>query len=219
MKKRLKKSSFVALDDLILDSMLAVVPFEGWTESAYAEALKQAGASRAGADDFFPNGVRDVVAFFGNRADEAMQKRIEAERGFARMRVRDKVTFAVRARLEALAPAREAMRRLMVWYAMPHHFATGIKRVYKTVDLIWKASGDTSTDYNFYTKRMLLSGVLKAVVLFWLSDDSPGQTATWEFLDRRIGEVMKLGKSISLLKEFKPSEIVDLVRDKVRKAI
>jgi hypothetical protein len=30
---------------------------------------------------------------------------------------------------------------------------------------------------------------------------------------------MKLGKSISLLKEFKPSELVDMVREKIKKAI
>jgi len=218
-KSRSPSPSSNALRGRILDSILAQAPFDGWTEAAYSSALKQIGIPRIDADKQFPQGLRDIVEFFGAQTDEAMQKRIDSERGFARLRVRDKITFAVRARLEALTPHREAMRRLMIWYAMPHHMPLAIKRVYKTVYLIWLAAGDTSTDYNFYTKRILLAGVLKTTLLFWLSDDSPKNQATWDFLDRRIADVMKLGKSISLLKEFKPTEIVDLVRDKIRKAI
>lgn len=203
----------------VLESILKQVPFDGWTDTSYAAALQQTGITRTVADRLFPQGLSDVVELFGSMADEAMQKRLKEERGFDRFRVRDKVAFAVRARLEALAPHREALRRLMVWYALPHHVPLGFRRFYKTIDLIWVAAGDTATDYNFYTKRMLLGGVLKAVTLFWLNDESPQSAATWDFLDRRMADAMKLGKSISLLKEFRPAEIVDMVRDKIRKAV
>jgi len=208
-----------ALRSRVLESVLQQVPFDGWTETAYAAALQQTGLARAEAARLFPQGLRDLVEQFGAMADAAMQERIAAERGFTKFRVRDKVTFALRARLEYLTPHREAMRRLMTWYALPHHMPLGVKRIYKTTDLIWIAAGDTATDTNFYTKRILLAGVLKATVLFWLSDESAGNQASWDFLDRRIADVMKLGKSLSLLKEFKPAEIVDLVREKIRKVI
>jgi ubiquinone biosynthesis protein COQ9 len=208
-----------ALRRRLMESVLAQVPFDGWTDASYAAALQQTGIARAEADKQFPHGLSDVVEFFGASADAEMQKRIEAERDFARLRVRDKVAFGVRARLEPLTPHREALRRLMVWYALPHHMVRGIKRFYKTVDLIWLAAGDTSTDYNFYTKRILLASVLKATTLFWLNDESPHNQASWDFLDRRISDVMKLGKSISLLKEFKASEIVGMVKEKIRKAM
>lgn len=207
------------LRDKILQAMLSQAPFDGWTETAYGSALQQTGITRAEANKQFSEGLRDCVEYFGITTDEAMQARIKAERGFDRMRVRDKITFGVRARLEILKPHREAMRRLMIWYAMPQHIPMGLKRFYQTVDMIWAAAGDTSTDYNFYTKRILLAAVLKSTLLFWLSDESKNNTATWDFLDRRIADVMKLGKSISLLKEFKPSEIVDLIRDKIQKAL
>jgi ubiquinone biosynthesis protein COQ9 len=79
---------------------------------------------------------------------------------------------------------------------------------------MWRAAGDASTDFNFYTKRMLLAGVLKATILFWLDDATPGCAASWEFLDRRIGEVLKIGKTISLAKEWKPAEVFDMLRQK-----
>ena len=62
---------------------------------------------------------------------------------------------------------------------------------YNTVDVIWRAAGDTSTDFNFYTKRGLLAAVYASTVLFWLDDRSEDCAATWAFLDRRIAEVMQ----------------------------
>ena len=201
----------------ILHAVLAEVPFDGWTEAAYSRALKQAGISRGEADLLFAAGLRDVIDAFGDWADRAMQEKIDAEPGFERFKVRDKITFAVRAKLEALTPHREAVRRLMFWYAMPLHAPLGAKRLYKTVDLMWRAAGDASTDFNFYTKRGLLAGVLKTTMLFWFDDESPDCRASWDFLDRRIGEVLKVGKAISLAKEWTPSEFIGFVKGRLRR--
>ena len=198
----------------LVESIVAQVPFDGWTEAAYENGLTQAGIDADKAARLFPEGLRDVIEAFGTMADEAMLARMQSYAGFARLRVRDKVAFGVRARLEYLAPHRLAMRRLMAWYLVPTHAPLGLKRLAHSVDLIWKAAGDTATDYNYYTKRILLGAVVKATVLFWLSDESPDSRASWDFLDRRIAEVLRLGKSISLLKEFSPSEIGDFVRRK-----
>ena len=55
----------------------------------------------------------------------------------------------------------------------------------------WNALGDTSTDGNWYSKRVILSGVWGSTVFFWLGDDSPDHEATREFITRRIGNVMQ----------------------------
>ena len=54
------------------------------------------------------------------------------------------------------------------------------------------ALGDTSDDVNWYTKRLSLSGVISSTVLYWLGDTSDGPPKTWAFLDRRIGDVMRI---------------------------
>jgi ubiquinone biosynthesis protein COQ9 len=204
--------------DKILQSVLAQVPFDGWTDAAYAQGIKASGIARGEADLLFPGGVRDVIEFFGTTADAAMQARIDDEPGFTRLKVREKIAFAVRARLEYLTPHREAVRRMMFWYAMPLHAPLGLRRLYKTVDLMWRAAGDTATDFNFYTKRILLAGVLKTTMLFWFDDESPGCRASWDFLDRRIGEVLKVGKTISLIKEWTPGEIFNIIKQKMKGA-
>ncbi|MDP9127639.1 MAG: COQ9 family protein [Pseudomonadota bacterium] len=188
-----------SIDDrrlLILEGVLAQVPFDGWTDIALTTGARQAGLTQGELDLLLPGGLGDLVALFGAMIDTKMQARIAKTRGFDGLRVREKIAFAVRARLEIMLPYREAVRRLCTWYALPWNWSLGAERLAQTVDVIWRAAGDTATDFNFYTKRALLAGVLKTTVLFWLADESPGCAASWDFLDRRIGEVLRLGQAI-----------------------
>ena len=70
----------------------------------------------------------------------------------------------------------------------------GAKLLYRTVDTIWRAIGDTSTDFNFYTKRAILAAVYSATLMRWFTDDSEGEAATQEFLAHRIDNVMQFEK-------------------------
>jgi ubiquinone biosynthesis protein COQ9 len=178
----------------LLLAVLAQVPFEGWTEKALLSGARAAGFKPEAAKAVFPD-VGAVVSAFSNWANQAMMVRIKSEKLYDKMRVRDKIAYAVRVRLEALAPHREAQRRLTLWYALPQHAPLAVRNLATLCDSVWQAAGDTSTDYNFYTKRVLLAYVVKTTTLFWLSDDSPDTEASWDFLDRRIAEVLKLGKA------------------------
>ena len=75
--------------------------------------------------------------------------------------------------------------------------ALAAKVVYRTVDALWHAAGDTATDFNIYTKRGLLAGVYAATVLFWINDRSPDSAESWAFLDRRIDEVMRVPPALA----------------------
>jgi ubiquinone biosynthesis protein COQ9 len=59
---------------------------------------------------------------------------------------------------------------------------------------MWRIAGDTSTDFNHYTKRMTLGAVYGSTLLVWLDDQSDDWTETAGFLDRRIDDVMKIEK-------------------------
>jgi ubiquinone biosynthesis protein COQ9 len=120
--------------------------------------------------------------------------------------VRDRVKTAVLTRLELAAPYREAVRRALALEALPQHAPRALKQLYRTVDAIWYAAGDTATDFNFYSKRMLLAGVYAATLLHWLDDRSENFAGTSAFLDRRLVDVMriqqakgKLGKLVEKL--------------------
>jgi ubiquinone biosynthesis protein COQ9 len=118
----------------------------------------------------------------------------------ASMKIREKVTLAVRTRLEIAEPDREAVRRGAAMLALPIHAAEGARAVWGTADAIWSALGDESRDINWYSKRATLSGVYSAVALYWLADESAGRADTWAFLDRRIEDVMRIEKAKARLR-------------------
>ena len=147
-----------------------------------------------GRDDAVPVRVGVVSGRDGELvlpADQRMLEALERE-DLASMKVRERVALAVRRRLELYVADREAVRRALAMLALPHNSVLALRLLYRTVDAIWYAAGDTATDFNFYTKRALLAGVYAATVLAWLDDRSPGLEETWRFLDRRINDAMRL---------------------------
>ena len=59
---------------------------------------------------------------------------------------------------------------------------------------MWRWAGDTATDYNYYSKRLILSGVIASTRLYWFDDDSEDFAKTRTFLERRIENVMQFEK-------------------------
>lgn len=175
----------------LLDRTLAHVPFDGWTARSLKAAASDLGYDWSLARRAFPRGLRDAIALFEAETDRRMVAAL-ADADLDALRVRDRIAAAVRTRLELCAPHREACRRLVAHYALPGNAAAGLGAMYRSIDLMWRAAGDTATDFNFYTKRGLLAGVYGATILFWLNDDSEGRVESWAFLDRRIADVMNI---------------------------
>ncbi|MFY0692895.1 MAG: COQ9 family protein [Paracoccaceae bacterium] len=177
----------------ILDAALPHVVFDGWSEDAFRAGVQDSGVDFALARSLFPKGGIDLAIAFHKRGDAQMVERLLQE-DLSALRFRDRIASAVRFRLEAVEMFKEEVRRGTSLFALPHNAAEGARLIWGTADAIWSTLGDTSEDYNWYTKRATLSGVYGSVVLFWLGDDSEGHQATWEFLDRRIENVMQFEK-------------------------
>ena len=189
------------LREKILAEALAHVAFDGWHDKTLSAAAEKVGASAAELKAAFPRGVSDALLFFSSEADRKAVEAIE-KADLKPMRVRERVAFAVRKRIEAVAKHKEAARRGAAVFALPQHALDGTTAVYRTVDALWRAVGDTSADFNFYTKRLLLSGVYTTTMLHWFADTSEDFEDTWKFLDRRIADVMQIEKVKAQVTKF-----------------
>jgi len=176
----------------ILEAALPDVAFDGWTDALLARAAARLGLAESEVEEAFPAGADDLVRYFSRWADEKMLQKLPPPK-LEKMRVRDRITLGVRTRLEILTPYRAAMSAALSFMARPPRTRQLPKMVWQTADAIWRRAGDTSTDYNHYTKRLLLSGVLTSTTLYWLNDDSEGAERSWQFLDNRIDNVLKIG--------------------------
>lgn len=185
--------------EAVLDAALVHVPFDGWSAATLRAAIADSGCAPALARALFPRGGIDLAVAYHLRGDRMMREALGAS-ALSAMRFRDKVAHAVRLRLEAVGD-RELVRRGSTLFALPQHAAEGAKLIWGTADAVWVALGDTARDFNWYSKRATLSAVYGSTVLYWLGDDSPGHQATWDFLDRRIGDVMQIEKAKAAIKD------------------
>ncbi len=193
-----------ALAGRLLDAMLAQVPFEGWSSLALRTAAGDVGVDWPTAKRIFPGGVEDVLALWGVRSDQRMIADL-ADLDLDAMRIRDRIASCVRVRIEALEPHREAARMAVARAALPHNAPAAARALWRTVDAMWRAAGDTATDFNYYSKRGLLVGVYGSTLLFWLEDDSENRAESWAFLDRRIDNVMQVPRVMGRLKKLAPN--------------
>jgi ubiquinone biosynthesis protein COQ9 len=186
-------ASKTARQDAVLMAALPHVVFDGWTPAALRRGAADAGLAPEDADLLFPGGGPAAIAHFIALADRMMVEDL-ARHDLSTLKHREKVALIVRLRLQRWTPHREAVRRALALTPLPAVAGTTLQGWYATVDAMWKAIGDRSVDFNFYTKRALLAGVYGATLLYWLNDRSEGCTATWAFLERRIDNVMQVPK-------------------------
>ena len=177
-----------ASKDALLLAMLPDVPFDGWTDAGLRAAARRIDVDEAELDALFPRGPRDMVAWFSHWADRQALEALSG-RPLESMRVSERIAAGVLARLAALEPYREEVRRTLAFLALPTHVALGAKLLYDTVDALWYAAGDGSTDFSFYTKRGMLAGVYAATTLYWLDDRSADGADTEAFLARRLADI------------------------------
>jgi ubiquinone biosynthesis protein COQ9 len=167
--------------------------FDGWTRKAVDAAAKQLGIEPAQAQLAFPKSQADMVDAYIRGVDAAMEAHFTPER-VAAMKIRDRIRALIWFRLETMAAAREAVRTGLSILAMPQNLALATKIGWRSADLMWRIAGDTATDYNHYSKRLILSGVYGSTLLAWLDDQSEGWMETDAFLDRRLAGVMRFEK-------------------------
>ncbi|WP_375392816.1 COQ9 family protein [uncultured Sphingomonas sp.] len=179
---------------LLAPEIAANAAFDGWGQEALDLAADALGVDRGVARLAFAGGAVAMIDAWFAGVDGAMLAAVPPAELWA-MKIRQRIAALIEARLAAVEPEREALRRALAVLALPQNVARAARLGWRTVDRIWRAAGDTATDYNHYTKRAILLGVYAATVSVFLDDESEGWADTRAFLGRRIDGVMRFEKA------------------------
>ena len=167
--------------------------FDGWSDAALAMAANELGVPAERARLAFRDGQAAMIDAWFDAVDKAMLDAFPSER-IAAMKIRDRIRELVLFRLETMRPHREALRRALAVLALPHNVAAAARLAWRAADRIWRVAGDTATDFNHYSKRLILVGVYGSTTLIFLEDANEDLADTRAFLDRRIDDVMRFEK-------------------------
>ena len=167
--------------------------FDGWTRAAVDSAARQLGLDPVQARLAMPKTQAGMIDLYIQEVDRALEAWFTPQR-IAMLKIRQRIRALVWHRLEIMGPARESVRRGLAILAMPQNVPLALRIGWRSADVMWRIAGDTSTDFNHYTKRMTLGAVYGSTLLAWLDDHSDGLSDTADFLDRRIDDVMRFEK-------------------------
>ncbi len=185
----------------ILDNFLKICAIDGWSNQSLKEASIHSGFNDGDELLIFEDGIYSLIDFFfeqGNLELKKESKKIDLKN----LRVRDKIKELVKLRLDIDKDQKNALQSLTT-ISRGRKIPTLIKNSYNIADIIWKIAGDNSEDFNFYSKRIILSKVFTRVSLKFIADSSVDNKNSWKLLDEEIEKIMQ----ISIIKEkFKKSK-------------
>lgn len=200
-----------ALADMTLDELRPVLArslprhagFDGWGDKAVESAAAELEVDQAVARLAFGGDRMAMIDAWFQTIDADMLDALPTEK-LAAMKVRERITALVEARLALAKPHREALRRALAVLAFPANAPRGFQLGWRAADAMWRAAGDTATDYNHYTKRAILGSVYAATLAVFLNDESEDLSETRAFLARRIEGIMRFEKTKANVLEMKP---------------
>ena len=187
----------MTLDELrvaLARELPADAAFDGWTMAAVRATAERLGVDGDVAQLAFPDGALQMIDAWFAAVDADMRAACAPEI-LAKLKIRERITKLVETRLSLLAQDREALRRAQAILAVPKNVTAATRLGWRAADVMWRAAGDTATDYNPYTKRAILGSVYGATMLIFVNDESEDWADTRAFLARRIDGIMRFEKA------------------------
>jgi ubiquinone biosynthesis protein COQ9 len=171
-----------------LPHLLNAVETHGFNLAAVTAASQFPGQGLA----LFPHGLPEIMRYWGEYTT-AMLAEWWASHTAKPASTTQKIAALIEGRLNLL-PLGSALKASQ-WLAL--HPAVAAQVSWRTADALWRLAGDTSTDWNYYTKRLLLAGVYQQSMLAWLGGCSGEDLSA--FISRRLAAATAIPKTLGAL--------------------
>ncbi|MBL6675336.1 MAG: COQ9 family protein [Alphaproteobacteria bacterium] len=148
----------------------------------------------------FPEGNIDLIKFTLEQLNKELEeycKKID----LIRLPVHKRIKKVLLSKISLMNKNKLFYRSIFLNLLIPKKNFSLSNQLYNSVDQIWFIAGDSSTDFNFYTKRLILSGIYSRVMLFFFNNNN--QEELENILDESLKRVSKIPEIKSKLKIFK----------------
>ena len=149
--------------------------------------------------DLLPKGLSSLMKELNLIINQIIDKEQKPSR-FKNYKINEKIKYFVIRRLmvfQNLVDKRKFFKKIL----KPNLIVSSNKTLFKIADEIWFLAGDKSTDYNYYTKRIILMNIYAITFSFFVFDNSKDLERTKKFLDKEISAVLKFGNLKNKLKK------------------
>jgi ubiquinone biosynthesis protein COQ9 len=108
----------------------------------------------------------------------------------------EKISFLLNKRFQIEKKNKDLIKIFLIHLIKSNNSNKVLNYIYSVADIMWEQSNDRSVDFNYYTKRLILSSVyLKILILTFYKDN-----LTLKDLDK---EILKSLEHVKLISQFK----------------
>lgn len=192
----------------IVQQCLKKLDQSNWSAKLVIDAIKELDINENYFEILFKSDVNNVINHYIASIDQKMLNEINNNDDYEKLPVSQKIFTALKVRLEIVSKDKNIIKKNTIYYSSPNNYLKASKAAWNTADLIWKLAGDKSTDFNYYSKRSILSSLYSTAILYWLKEKDEDISSTLDYINRALKRVALIGKIKSKVK-FKNLAIVN----------
>ncbi len=200
MKKKIHNNYLLKKRKEVLKFGKEFVSENGLTKNCLGNISKKYELKTDETDLLFPQGNIDLIKF----ALEQLNNDLEVycrQIDLIRLPVHKRIRKILLSKISLMNKDKIFYRSIFLNLLIPKKNFSLSSQLYNSVDQLWFIAGDSSTDFNFYTKRLILSGIYSRVMLFFFNNNN--QEELENILDESLKRVSKIPEIKSKLKIFK----------------
>ena len=175
--------------DKLANLFIQEVPKFGWSRETLLHCAKKQKLSTPNLALMFPSFEYDVLKYLIAQNNSLVEKNYNSFNN-ARLKTRDKIKTIMELKFDSNAYLKEALPEMLKFLLRPGNIFMSIKMLHQNSDFIWNLAGDKSNDFNYYSKRGLLSIVYLATLIYWLNDKSNKGIGTKNFISKSVDGIV-----------------------------
>ena len=200
MKKQ--NNSNNKIKTIILQKLKKIVSDEGWSEKVLKQLL-QNGVEKSDLVTFFQYDYKELLKYSLVELNKSVEKEIN-KINIINYSLNKRIKKILMLRFNILNNDKEFYKKTFYHLLIPSNNKIMKSSLYKSVDTMWYLAGDNSTDFNFYTKRLILAVIYvnALFVLFNKNFDEVESNINRNL--KKISKIPKIKDRISFIKDNIP---------------
>ena len=179
----------ISKQDKLAKLFIQEVPKFGWSRETLLHCAKKQKLSTPNLALMFPSFEYDVLKYLIAQNNSLVEKNYNSFNN-SRLKTRDKIKTIMELKFDSNAYLKDALPEMLKFLLRPGNIFMSIKMLHQNSDFIWKLAGDKSNDFNYYSKRGLLSMVYLATLIYWLNDKSNKGIGTKNFISKSVDGIV-----------------------------
>ena len=201
MKKQKKKLNNKN-QSIILNKTKEIVKADGWSINIIDKLIKD-GVKKSELIIIFKNDYKKLLGYFLEEINQLLELKVK-KINIINFPINIRIKKILLSRIQILNEDKIFYKKTFDHLLLPQNIKILKKSLYKSVDTMWYLAGDTSTDFNFYTKRIILGGVYTNAIFTFFNNDIEQAEVNIDKNLKKISKLPKLKERFSFIKDNLP---------------